>query len=187
MSSNIRVRRICHNCENEFEAKKTTSKTCSDTCAKKLYKLKQKEAKVAVSNNETFLIKAKPFEDLKLKEFLSIEDTSKLLGISRRTIYRLLQKGNISAGKAGRRTLIKRSELEKLFSDSDFKAVQPENKLPKQSFDISNSYTLTEVQNKFGISETALHDLINRNHIPKVKKGWYTYVPKTIIEEYLNR
>ena len=49
--------------------------------------------------------------------------------------------------------------------------------------DISECYNLAEVQNKYGISEKALHDIIKRNNIPKIKKGWYSYVPKTFIDE----
>ena len=55
MSSNIRINRICQYCGKEFEAKKTTSKTCSDKCAKMLYKQRQKEAKIEKSNEEITL------------------------------------------------------------------------------------------------------------------------------------
>ena len=36
MSSNIKVAKICEMCSKEFAAKKTTSKTCSDSCAKRI-------------------------------------------------------------------------------------------------------------------------------------------------------
>jgi excisionase family DNA binding protein len=115
MSSNIRVNKICEYCQKEFEARKTTSKTCSGYCAKMLYKAKQRAAKVEASNTETQRIKMKPIEDLKAKEFLSIADTCKVLGISRRTIYRMITRKELKFGKAGKRTLIKRSEIDKLF------------------------------------------------------------------------
>ena len=117
MSSNICIKRICHYCEKEFEAKKTTSKTCSDRCAKMLYKQKQKEVKIEKSNTETKAIKAKPIEDLKAKEFLTVRDISKLLNCSIRTAYYLIARGNIKAVNiAQRKTLIKRSEIDKLFT-----------------------------------------------------------------------
>lgn len=50
------------------------------------------------------------------------------------------------------------------------------------SFDITESYTLSEVQDKYGISEKSLYEIIKRNNIPKIKKGWYAYVPKNIID-----
>lgn len=54
--------------------------------------------------------------DLKSKEFLSIQEVCILLGISRRTIYRLIDKSELNVGKIGRRTLIKRSEIDKIFT-----------------------------------------------------------------------
>ena len=41
MNSNMKILKVCEYFKNEFIAKQTTSKTCSDDCAKRLYKLKQ--------------------------------------------------------------------------------------------------------------------------------------------------
>ncbi len=116
MSSNIRVNKICEYCLKEFEARKTTSKTCSDNCAKMLYKARQRAVKIEGAIKQTNAIKTKPIEDLKAKEFLSVFETCKVLGISRRTIYRMFDRGELKAGKAGTRTIIKRSEIDKLFA-----------------------------------------------------------------------
>jgi excisionase family DNA binding protein len=116
MSSNIRINKICEYCQKEFEARKTTSKTCSDSCAKMLYKARQRAVKIAGTNKETNAIKTKLIEDLKAREFLSIIETCIVLGISRRTIYRMFDRGELKAGKAGTRTIIKRSEIDKLFA-----------------------------------------------------------------------
>ena len=42
MSSNIRIQRICQQCKNEFTAKTTVTKYCSDRCSKRAYKARQK-------------------------------------------------------------------------------------------------------------------------------------------------
>lgn len=116
MSSNIRVNKVCQYCGKDFEAKKTTSKTCSDHCAKMNYKARQRAAKVEAVVLETKQVKQKPIEDLKAKEFLSISDVCDLLGISRWTIWRSIKRNDINALKIGKRTLIKRSEIDKLFT-----------------------------------------------------------------------
>jgi len=116
MSSNIQVQRICQQCGNEFTAKTTKTQYCSATCAKRAYKTKLKAAKIEVSNTETQHFKAKPFEDLKQKEFLTIDETCRLLSISRWTIWRLIKKDELKASKIGRRSIIRRSELDKLLS-----------------------------------------------------------------------
>lgn len=116
MSSNIRINRICQFCGKEFEARKTVTRTCSDSCAKKLYKQKQKNIKIEKSTAETIAVKSKPMEDLKAKEFLTVRDISKLLSCSTRTAYYLIAKGNIKAvNLSQRKTLIQRSEIDKLF------------------------------------------------------------------------
>src|SRR5688500_9686864 len=89
MSSNIRITRVCQFCGKEFEARTTVTKTCSDPCAKRLYKQRQKAAKVERSNTETLAVRLKPIEDLKAKEFLTVKDVSRLLSCSVRTAYYL--------------------------------------------------------------------------------------------------
>jgi excisionase family DNA binding protein len=116
VSSNIRVQRICEQCGNEFEARKTTSKTCSDNCAKKLYKAKQKLAKIEVSNLQTQAVKEKPLRELKAKEFLTVSDAAKLLNCSRQTVYTLINSGRIKGVNLKvKKTIIKRSEIDLIF------------------------------------------------------------------------
>lgn len=115
MSSNIQIQRICQHCGEEFTARTTVTKYCGDNCAKRAYKVRMREEKITISNVETQAKKAKPMNELKEKEFLSVNETSVLLGISRRTIYRMIQRKEFKIGKAGMRTIIKRSEIDRLF------------------------------------------------------------------------
>ena len=186
MSSNIKVQRICQHCGNEFTARTTTTLYCSHRCNSAAYKAKQRAGKVEQSNKETQRIKSQPIEELKAKAFLSIAETCKLIGISRRTVYRMIERGELITGKAGKRTIIRRSDLEQLlFEQPRTVAPQPEKQPEQKQFDISECYTINEVLEKYRISETALQNLIKRNGIPRIKKGWFTYVPKPIIDELL--
>jgi hypothetical protein len=64
--------------------------------------------------------------------------------------------------------------------------LNPDNLKPEQiQFDITDCYTINEVLIKYSISEKTLLNLIKRENIPKIKKGWYAYVPKNIIDELL--
>ena len=117
MSSNITVQRICQYCGNEFTARTTVTRTCSDNCAKRLYKQKQRAVKVGESNKETIAIKTKPIEVIKAKEFLTVKDAASLLNCSIRSVYRHLGKGNIRAVNLSQRLIrVKRSEIDKLFA-----------------------------------------------------------------------
>lgn len=187
MSSNIKVQRICQHCGNEFTARTTVTQYCSDTCSKRAYKARLKVSKIESSNKETQHIKVKPIEELKAKAFLSIAETCKLIGISRRTVYRMIERGELITGKAGKRTIIRRSDLEQLlFEQSRTVTPQPESQPEQKQFDISECYTISEVQNKYRISDSALNNIIKRNSIPKIKKGWFAYVPKIIIDKLLS-
>lgn len=187
MSSNIQVQRICQHCGKEFTARTTVTQYCSDMCSKRAYKARLRAGKVEQSNKETQRIKNQPIEELKAKAFLSIAETCKLIGISKRTVYRMIERGELITGKAGKRTIIRRSDLEQLLFEQPQPVIhQPEKKPEQKQFDIPECFTLTEVQDKYGISETALQNLIKRNSIPKIKKGRFAYVPKTVIDKLLS-
>lgn len=116
MSSNIQVQRICKHCNKEFTARTTVTQYCGDDCAKKAYKVRMRQEKITESNQETYLMKAKPFHELQAKEFLTVRDLSILFSCSIRTVYRLIQNKNIKAvNLSQRKTFIKRSEIDKLF------------------------------------------------------------------------
>jgi excisionase family DNA binding protein len=116
MSSNIYLQKICQECSQEFIARTTVTKYCGDLCAKRAYKKRKRSEKIAESNQETELQKIQPLLVLKEKTYLSINETVVLLGLSRRTLYRLIEKGQLQADKVGGRTLIQRKNIERIFT-----------------------------------------------------------------------
>ena len=116
MSSNIRVQRICQHCGKEFTAQTTVTRYCGNDCAQRAYKARLKAGKIQASNKETLQIKLQPLEQLKAKEFLTVKDVAQLLNCSKRTAYRLIEARTIKAVNiAERKTLVKRSDIDKLF------------------------------------------------------------------------
>ena len=82
------------------------------------YKLLKRQEKINNFNVE----QSKPVDTLlpfntviQQKEFLNIEETAALIGASRRTLFRLISNGTLKVGKIGRRTIIQRNEIDKLF------------------------------------------------------------------------
>lgn len=194
MSSNIKVQRICQHCGTEFIARTTVTKYCSKICSGRAIKARKRAEKVQKSNTETTQVKIKPIEELKAKEFLSVSDVSKLIGCSRQNVYKLINSGKLKATNIlEKKTIVTRSNLDKLFSETEYPSFigletqinELYNWKQAGAFDIADCYTLSEVQSKYSISEKALYDLVNRESIPKIKKGWYTYVPKPIIDKLL--
>ena len=197
MSSNIKIQRICQHCGNEFTARTTVTQYCSSNCSKRAYKARLKGSKIEASNKQTRQIKNQPIDELKAREFLTVTQVSKLIGCSRQNVYSLINTGKLKATNILlKKTIIKRTDLDKLFKEPASQT-KPEGipETQKQElnewvqaggFDISDCYNLAEVQSKYGISETALQNLIKRNNIPKIKKGWFAYVPKTVIDKLLS-
>ncbi len=183
MSSNIKVKRICQYCKQEFTARTTVTKYCSLKCGQRAYKSRKRAEKIKRSNTETIRIKNLPIEQLKAKEFLTVREVAQLLNFSLRSVYYYIENGTISAVNLGQRmTRVKRSEIDKLFQDNSTPKI---NKVNPKLYDIKDCYTITEVQNKYKVSKSTVQQIIKRNNIPKIKKGWYAYVPKQIIDELL--
>jgi excisionase family DNA binding protein len=179
MSSNISIQRICKQCNTEFTAKTTVTQFCSTDCGKKAYKIKERNRKIEASNTQTVQTKIKSIEILNSKEFLTVRDVASLLNCSIRTVYYLIENGTVmSVNLLKRKTIIKRSDINKLFEQPQTETILLDNK----TTEISECYSLNEVKSKYSISDKALHDLIKRNSITKVKKGNYTYVPQKQID-----
>lgn len=117
MSSNIRITRVCEYCQKEFVAQTTRTRYCSHRCNSRHYKALQKNKKIEVSNQETSKLVNRDIEAIKNKEFLTVPDVAKLINCSIRTAYNIINRGDLKAVKISeRKTLIKRSEIDKLFT-----------------------------------------------------------------------
>jgi len=133
MSSTIKIPKFCQHCGQAFVAQTTTTRFCGHKCASRAYKQRKREEKVQTTlsdqiksvtsanseNLQSLLslpIKTGNFINLRDKEFLSVQETAILLGASRWTIQRMIQREELKAGKLGRRTIIPRSEIDNLFN-----------------------------------------------------------------------
>ena len=179
MSSNIEIERICQHCNKDFIAKTTVTRYCSDDCAKKAYKARKRAEKIGVSVAEIQQIRQKPIEDLKAREFLTVKNVAQLLNCSVRSVYCYIENGKIKATNIGQRLIrVKRSEIDKLFEAKE--KVKPTQLKP---LEIAECYTISEVQEKFKVSQSALQNIMKRNDIQKMQKGKFVYVPKVIIND----
>lgn len=119
MSSNIRILKICEYCKNEFVAKKTTSRTCSDDCAKRFYKLKQRNNKIAQAELKTEIkrrpsayIKEDELRSIQSKEHLTLKEAAVLLNISPLTLRRWIFAGKVNSTKVGKKHMLLRADLQ---------------------------------------------------------------------------
>lgn len=133
MGTGIKIPKVCHCCGNMFIAQKTTTRYCGHTCASRAYKKRKRDEVVQatlkeqldnvtstqsttsqIQNNQSTHVSS--FVSIRDKEFLSIKEAATLLGASRWTIQRMIQREEIKTGKVGRRVIIPRTEINKLFN-----------------------------------------------------------------------
>jgi excisionase family DNA binding protein len=121
MSSNLRIVKLCAYCKQEFIARKTTTETCSDACAKRFYKVKQREKAVQRVEEETMVKReAKAFitEDevktIQAKEWLTLKEAALLLNISPLTLRRWTLAGRVKSKKVGKKHMFERKSLKKI-------------------------------------------------------------------------
>lgn len=176
MSSNIKINRICEFCKNEFTARTTKTLYCSLKCSSRAYKARTRKSKIEESNRQTEIAKKPDLEIAKTKDFISIKQAGLLYGISRRTIYRIISRGELDIAKFGTRTVIRRSDMDGFFTIP----LQESMLRPVQEFPgLEQCYTITQIQQKFSISPGALYMLIQRNGIVKYAVGKFNYVARS--------
>lgn len=117
MSSNVRITKKCIFCGEEYIARTVFTKYCSLKCNRKHYKQKLKQAQtfIALKPEKCWTVSQ---EILTKFEYLSIAQTCTLLGISRTTLYRLLKNKHLNFMKIGRRVIIKKLDIEKLYEQN---------------------------------------------------------------------
>ena len=177
MSSNLKIERVCEYCGNKFTARTTKTKYCSHKCNSAHYKAKKRAEKIDISNKQTEQVRNLPIEELKLKPYLSITEAKTILGVSRRTIYRMIQRKEIGYAKAGSRTIIKRSDLDNLFENP--KPLQKTK--PKQ---IEEFYTISEIENIYGIKYGKLHKVLKTIKIPNIMHNGKLHISKPHFDNY---
>jgi excisionase family DNA binding protein len=181
MSSNITVNRICECCGNVFQAKTTVTKYCSKLCNKRHAKQKARAEKIAPVEQLIEKMVSHHQQDLSSREFLSVKQAAKLLGVSERIVLGLVKTGKIrSANLSQRKTTIYRQDIDKLFT------LPERTPAPEKDPGIDECYHMAEAQEIFNISEKALYDIIKRNNIKKFQSGKFTYVARKSLDGIFN-
>lgn len=118
MSSSINIIKACVYCNQNFNAKTLYTQYCSKTCNSKDYKNKIRENRIAVAT-----LKKSPMQvvkddlnisDVHDKAYLNIEESASYLGVSKRTIERMISNGKLKATRIQRRVIISIETLNNL-------------------------------------------------------------------------
>ena len=176
MASKIDIQKKCEWCGDIFTAHKTTTAYCSHRCANLAYKEKVREKRIKEFQLK-FDEEAKPHSE---KEFLTPTEVSAFLGVGRTSIYRYIRNGKIKAVRFDGKTLIRRSDIDKMF---DYITVCENNK-PKEKTPITDFYTTAEIKEKYNIQESWLYKIAKEHNIPRTFNRGKTYWSKKHIDSY---
>lgn len=176
-TSKFRVLRTCEFCGKEFYAQKVTTRFCSRRCNELAYKQRRRQRQITEAEARVL---QKPIEQVGNKEFLSLQDTSVLFGITKRSVYNLIYNGVLRAFRlSSRMTLIRRADIEQIFESHVYtKKVKPERK------PITEFYTTTEIKEKFGVSDSWVFKIGKEKNIPKILHHGKTYQSKQHVEKH---
>jgi len=185
MSSNFTIQRKCVHCKQLFNAKTTVTRFCGKLCNKRFNAAKQRNKKIEAENLQPIILSAQAMQPLKNIEFLDAQKAALLLGVSRSFIYHLINTRKLVAYNLSvRRTIILKRDIERLFQSRTFMADLPKKQVSKMP-PIDDCYNMSELHEKFKISDAAIYNLIKRNNIDKFQEGRFTYVSKKNIDSIL--
>jgi excisionase family DNA binding protein len=173
-------------CGNRFEAQKVSTKYCSHSCNSKHYKLKLKIDYIEKSDAQTIKsdlfrpkVNALDIEMIKRKEFLTVSELSVLFNCSRPTVYNMIKTGKIIGINIGiKKTIIKRSEINKLF--------ETPTKQKSENLFIDNCYTMDEIKEKYGVSRNTIYNYVGKHGIERIKENGNTLYSRVDIDNLFN-
>jgi excisionase family DNA binding protein len=123
MSSNMAIPKTCTYCGKAYIAKTTLTRYCCLKCNSRHYKQKAKEEKIQnslVTQQQTMQtmqsLQTPNSNSLASKNYLCVQDAAELIGVSRWTINRMIKRGDLIIHKFGRKKIIERSQIDKLFN-----------------------------------------------------------------------
>lgn len=166
----------------EFYAQRRITRFCCKHCNDIAYKKSRRLKLVQKVESEIMygVSTTTKGEDIRNREYLTINQTMRLLGVSRRSVYNLFYSGALKAYQPSlRKTIIRRAELEAMMDSNPYQRRHKQEEQPIVEF-----YTAVEILEKYGISHAYLYKLANKLNFPRVLKRGTTYWSKKHIDTY---
>ena len=171
-TSNMRIRKNCFWCGNEFEVQKTTTKFCCKRCSEHAYKeRKRQERKTETEKQNLERVHSQNISEISNLQYLSVVEASKILNVTSRAVYNLIYRGTLPAYRLSSQwTVIKREDIEKMIDDRPYerKPRATSNIQDEKGEQITEFYTTKEIMAKFGVSNSWVFAQAKINKIPKV-------------------
>lgn len=180
------ILKVCEFCGSSFQAQKATTRYCSHRCNSRAYKENKRQMKLTAVNytvmQEIERI-SDQYDKIKDKEFLSVSETAFLLSVGRATIYRYLQSGTLKALQVGRKTFIRRIDIDDMFDNiQEYQAKPSIERVP-----ISEVYTVAEIKEKYKVNESWIFRVAKENNFPRTLSKGKTYFSRKHVDAYFSK
>ncbi|MES2457571.1 MAG: helix-turn-helix domain-containing protein [Bacteroidota bacterium] len=173
MSSQITVPRICEFCHQQFIAKTTTTRFCSLRCNSRNYKATLRALKIENSNQQTVHAVQQQKLPLMEKALLTVMDVAELLGFSNKSVYQLINSGQLKVVKVtARKTRIRCEDFKEFVA---FRGVAPSAEKAKVTADRpeqltrQNCYSIPELIDLFKKNRGDLYVFLKRARVSRIK------------------
>jgi len=177
-----KIQKQCVVCKKPFSPKTVDSIYCSKNCSDGAYRKRKAQQK----HEEQRKVAADKIPADRL--YISVPEAITLFGIAKSTLYRLIRQRRIAAINLGTRLVrIDRAAIEEMFPIRQTTPIlkeKPEVKLYR--LEREDCYSIGEIAQKFGISDSSVYKHIRRFSIPTRQIGKYVYAPKSEIDGLYN-
>lgn len=175
------IQKQCIVCEKPFVPKTVSSVCCSKNCSNAAYRKKKAQQRQEEQRNA---IVDKISAD---RLYISVPEAIALFGVAKSTLYRLIRQGQIPAINLGTRLVrIDRAAIEQMFPVRQIPIIKEKPKAKLYSLEPEDCYTIGEISQKFGISDSSVYKHIRKFSIPTRQIGNYVYAPKAEIDSLYN-
>ena len=174
------IEKKCQWCGKTFIAHsfnaRFSSKQCIDTAYKHKERMKKmKEYEVELLKNSDYI----PM--VSKKNFLTPTEAAKLLGIDRSTVYRYLARKELKARQFRGKTIIRRTDIEKMFDEAPEYSKRKNSRANKPK---SELYSTSEIMRLYNIGKKAVIGRCERYNIPRIYEGRNVFYSRDLIHKY---
>ena len=171
----MEVKRICQWCGKPFMAKKTTPNYCSPQCSKRGYKHRMKERRMELREIQEMLELKRKLES---QEYFTFSQVSRLMGVSRQYVYKLVKEDKLRASRlSSRMSLIRRGDIELMLKTKPYESIKP-----KDDVDITEYYTAEQIAEKYKVNTKWVWTYTREHDVPKVRVRQFNYYSKKHID-----
>lgn len=175
------IQKQCIVCEKLFVPKTVNSVCCSKKCSDVAYR--KKKALQRQEEQQNAIVDKISADRL----YISVPEAIALFGVAKSTLYRLIRQRQIPAINLGTRLVrIDRAAIEQMFPIRQTPIIKEKPKAKLYSLEPEDCYTIGEISQKFGISDSSVYKHIRKFSIPTRQIGNYVYAPKAEIDSLYN-